>query len=105
MVRATTGGPGGSAAWPDRTHSMTLQKLQIEQYSVISCTPFGMVLAALKTALAQPDIAKLMKAARDVFTFAKLEQVVREALGGKELDIVMELDEGEILRRETGRTW
>jgi hypothetical protein len=62
-----------------------------------------MVLAALKTALAQPDVAKLMKAARDAFTFAELEQVVRETLGGKELDIFMELDEGEILRRETGK--
>jgi hypothetical protein len=60
------------------------------------------VLWALKTALAQPNIAELMKAARGAWTFAELEQVMGEALGGKEPLIFMDLDEREILRRETG---
>lgn len=81
---------------------MTLQKLQIERFSVLSSTPFESVLTALKTALAQPNVDELMKAARAVGTFAELEQVVQGALGGKELMIFLELDEGEILRRETG---
>jgi uncharacterized protein (DUF302 family) len=60
------------------------------------------VLTALKTALAQPNVDELMKAARAARTFAELERVVQGALGGKELMIFLELDEGEILRRETG---
>ena len=81
---------------------MRLQKVQFERFSVLSSRPFETVLAALKTALAQPHIAEFMEAAKGARTFAELEQVVRATLGGKEFMIFMELDEGEILRRENG---
>jgi hypothetical protein len=38
----------------DRRQSLTLQKLQIARFSVLSSRPFESVLTALKTALAQP---------------------------------------------------
>jgi hypothetical protein len=47
-------------------------------------------------------VDELMKAARAAPTFAELEQVVQGALGGKEIMIFLELNKGEILRRETG---
>jgi hypothetical protein len=68
-VLGSTGEPGSSAAW-------SLQEAQHDSAVVQSA-----------------QIAELMKAARDAWTFAEPEHVVRVALGGKERMIVMELDE------------
>jgi uncharacterized protein (DUF302 family) len=80
---------------------MTMQEPQIERVSVLSRKPFETVLAALKEAVAQPNVAEFLKTTRGTQTFAELEQAVQRALGGKELMLFMELDQGEILRRET----
>jgi uncharacterized protein (DUF302 family) len=81
---------------------MTDKELKIERFSVISSKPFDVVIAALKTAVGQPDMVAFTKATRGARTFAELERAVHKGLDGKGLMIFMELDQGGILRRETG---
>jgi uncharacterized protein (DUF302 family) len=81
---------------------MKINKVEIDRLTIISSKPFEMVIAKLMAAVGQPDIVDFTKSVRGARTFAELERTVHRALGGKELMIFMELDEGEILRRETG---
>jgi uncharacterized protein (DUF302 family) len=82
---------------------MTIRKLEIERFSVTSSKPIEKVVAALKAAVGQPDMAEFKKATRAASSFADLERTVQKALGRTELMIFMELDLGGFLRRETGR--
>jgi uncharacterized protein (DUF302 family) len=82
---------------------MTTRKLEIERFSVTSSKPIEKVVAALKAAVGQPDMAEFARATKDAPTFAELERAVQKGLGRTELMIFMELDLGSVLRRETGR--
>ena len=82
---------------------MTIRKLEIERFSVTSSKPIEKVVAALKAAVGQPNMAEFAKATKAAQTFAELERTVQKVLGRTELMIFMELDLGGILRRETGR--
>ena len=82
---------------------MTIRKLEIERFSVTSSKPIEKVVAALKAAVGQPDMAEFAKMTKGAQTFAELERAVQKGLGRTELMIFMELDLGAILRRETGR--
>ena len=82
--------------------NMTVKELKIERFSVISSKPFETVIAALKTAVGEPDMVAFTKATRGARTFADLERAVHKGLDGKGLMIFMEFDQGGILRRETG---
>ena len=81
---------------------MTIRKVEIERFSVISAKPLDRVVAALKAAVGQPDMAKFAKATKAAQTFAELERTVQMSLGRTGLMIFMELDLGGVLRRETG---
>ena len=81
---------------------MTIRKVEIERFSVISSKPFDAVVAAIEAAVGHPDIVGVMKATKDARTFAELESVVQRSLGRTGLIIFMKLDLGEILRKETG---
>ena len=82
---------------------MTIRKLEIERFSVTSSKPIEEVVAALKAAVGQPDMAEFAKATKGAQTFAELERAVQKGLGRTELMIFMELDLGAYLRREAGR--
>src|SRR5882724_10045707 len=82
---------------------MTINEIDIERFSVTSSKPFDEVLAAIKSAVGQPDMVEFGKANRSARTFAELERAVQKGLGRTELMLFMELDEGAILRLETGR--
>jgi uncharacterized protein (DUF302 family) len=82
---------------------MTIRKLEIERFSVTSSKPIEKVVAALKAAVGQPDMAEFAKMTKGAQTFAELERAVQKGLGRTELMIFMELDLGAILRREAGR--
>jgi hypothetical protein len=56
--------------------NMTVKELKMERFSVISSKPFDVVIAALKTAVGQPDMVAFTKAARGARTFAELERAV-----------------------------
>ena len=81
---------------------MSIKKVEIERFMVISSKPFEVVVAALKAAVGQPDISELFRAFGRARTFAELEREVQKGLGRTGLTMFMEFDHGAILRKETG---
>jgi uncharacterized protein (DUF302 family) len=83
-------------------HEMTIAKIEVERFSLTSSRPFDVVVAALKSAVGQPDMVEFFKETRATNSFAELERVVRRGLGRTDLMLFMEFDLGDILRRESG---
>jgi uncharacterized protein (DUF302 family) len=81
---------------------MTPSKVEIDRLSVTSSKSFEAVLAALKAAIGRPDMVEFANAIRNAQTFAELERTVHQSLGNTGLMIFMELDQGGILRKESG---
>jgi uncharacterized protein (DUF302 family) len=80
---------------------MTIAKIEVERFSLNSSRPFDPIVAALKSAVGQPDIVEFFKATKAAISFPELEQVVQSGLGSTGLMLFAELDLGDILRRET----
>lgn len=83
---------------------MTVAKVDVERFSLPSSKPFDAVVAALKSAIGQPDMVEFFKATRAANSFSDLEHVVQNALGRTGLMLFAEFDLGAILRRETEST-
>lgn len=81
---------------------MTVRKVEIERFSLISSKPFEVVVAALEAAVGHPDMVEFVKATQGARTFAELESAVHRGLGRAGLMMFMKLDLGAILRKETG---
>ena len=81
---------------------MTIRKIEIDRLSVTSTKSFEAVLAALKAAVGHPNMVEFASAIKTAQTFAELERTVHQSLGNTGLMMFMELDHGEILRKETG---
>ena len=81
---------------------MTIAKVVVERFSLTSSRPFDAVVAALKSAVGQPDMVEFFKATRAANSFPDLERVVQSGLGRTDLMLFAEFDLGAILRRETG---
>ena len=81
---------------------MTIAKVEVERFSLTSAKPFEAIVAALKSAIGQPDMANFFKETRATKSFPDLERVVQSGLGRTDLMLFMEFDLGDILRRETG---
>ena len=83
---------------------MTIAKFEVERFSLTSSKPFDAVVAALKSAIGQPNMVEFFKETRATNSFPDLERVVRSGLGRTDLMLFAEFDLGDILRRETGYT-
>jgi uncharacterized protein (DUF302 family) len=81
--------------------NMTVRKVEIERFSLISSKPFEVVVAELKAAVGHPDMGEFFKATNSARTFAELENVVHRGLGKTGLMMFLEFDLGVILRKET----
>ncbi len=81
---------------------MTIAKVEVERFSLTSLKPFDAVVAALKSAVGQPNMAEFFKETRATKSFPDLERVVQSGLGRTDLMLFAEFDLGDILRRETG---
>ncbi len=81
---------------------MTIRTVKTERLSVTSSKPFEAVVEALKAAVGHPDVIEFTKEIHGARTFAELESVIHKGLGRTGLMIFVELDLGEILRKETG---
>ena len=81
---------------------MTMAKVEVERFSLMSAKPFEAIVAALKSAIGQPDMANFFKETRATSSFPDLERVVQRGLGRTNLMLFAEFDLGDILRRETG---
>lgn len=80
---------------------MTIANVVVDRFSLTCSKPFDAVVAALKSAIGQPDIVELFKATRAANSFADLEHIVQGAVGLTGLMLFAEFDLGAILRRET----
>ena len=80
---------------------MTIAKVEVERFSLTSSKPFDAVVAALKSAVGQPNMVEFFKATRATNSFPDLERVVQSGLGRMGLMLFAEFDLGDILRRET----
>jgi uncharacterized protein (DUF302 family) len=81
---------------------MTIAKVEVERFSLTSLKPFDTVVAALKSAVGQPNMVEFFKETRAKKSFPELERVVERGLGRTDLMLFAEFDLGDILRRETG---
>jgi uncharacterized protein (DUF302 family) len=81
---------------------MTIQKVEIERFSLTSSKPFEEVVTTLKAAVGHPDMVEFLKAMKRVQTIVELESAVQRGLGRTGLMMFMELDHGAILRKDTG---
>ena len=82
--------------------NMIMKKVEIERVSLTSSKPFDAVVASIKAAVGQPDMAKFRQTTMTAQSFAELERAVQECLGRTGLMLFMEFDLGAILRRESG---
>jgi uncharacterized protein (DUF302 family) len=81
---------------------MTIAKVEVERFTLTSSKPFDVIVAAFKSAVGQPDMIDFFKETRATNSFPDLERVVQSGLGRTDLMLFVELDLGDILRRETG---
>lgn len=81
---------------------MTVAKVEVERFSLTSSRPFDAVVAALKSAVGQPDMVEFFRTTRAAHSFPDLERIVQSGLGRTGLMLFAEFDLGDILRRETG---
>ncbi len=79
-----------------------MRKFEIERLSVISGKSFNETVAALRAAVGHPDMAEFAKVTKGAGTFAELESAIQKGLGKTGFMMFMELDQGGVLRRETG---
>jgi uncharacterized protein (DUF302 family) len=91
-----------STAATVRNKNMIIKKVEIERVSLTSSKPFDVVVASIKAAVGQPDMAKFRQTTMNAQSFAELERAVQEGLGQTGLMLFMEFDLGAILRRESG---
>ena len=81
---------------------MTIAKVEVERFSLTSLKSFDAVVAALKSAIGQPNMVEFFNETRATNSFPDLERVVQSGLGRTDLMLFAEFDLGDILRRETG---
>lgn len=80
-----------------------ITKVEVERFSLTSSRPFDRILAAIKDAVGHPNMVEFAKTTRAARTFAEFESTVREALGRTGLMLFMELDQGFVIGKATGR--
>src|ERR1700749_1581412 len=81
---------------------MTIAKIEVERFSLTSLNSFDAGVAALKSAVGQPNMVEFFKKARATKSLPDLQRVVHAGLGRTDLMLFAEFDLGDILRRETG---
>jgi uncharacterized protein (DUF302 family) len=81
---------------------MRIGKIEVERFSLTSSKPFDTVVAALRSAVGQPDMVEFFKASRAAKSFPDLERIVKSGLGRTGFMLFAEFDLGAVLRRETG---
>ena len=81
---------------------MTVKKVQIDRFSVISSKPFEVIVAALEAAVGHPDMVEFAEAIQCALTFAELKNAIHRSLGRTGLMMFMKFDLGAILRKENG---
>ena len=81
---------------------MSIRRIKIERFSIITSKPFDAVVTALKAGVGHLDLVAFADASRSSGTFAELEEVINRDMGKTHLMLFLEFDHGAVLRKETG---
>src|ERR1700720_3364736 len=80
-----------------------IRKIEIERYSLTSSKPFDQVVAVLDASVGHPDMAEFGRSTHEARSFAELKSAVEKGLSKAGLMLFMQLDQGAVLRKETGQ--
>jgi uncharacterized protein (DUF302 family) len=79
-----------------------IRKIKVERFSLTSSKPFDEVVAGVSAAIGHPEMAEFGKSTHEARSFAELKSAVEKGLSKAGLMLFMQLDQGAVLRKETG---
>jgi len=79
-----------------------IKKIQIERFSVTSSKSFDEVVAGVNAGIGHPDMAEFGRSTHEARSFAELKSAVEKGLSKAGLMLFMQLDQGAVVRKETG---
>lgn len=80
-----------------------IKKIEIERFSVTSSKPFDQVVASINAAIGHPDMIEFERSTHQARSFAEVKSIVEKGLSEAGLMLFMQLDQGAVLRKESGR--
>jgi uncharacterized protein (DUF302 family) len=80
-----------------------IRKIEIERFSLTTPKLFDEVVASVNAAIGHPDMAEFARATHEARSFGELKSAVEKGLSEAGLMLFMQLDQGAIVRKETGR--
>ena len=80
-----------------------IAKIEVERFSLTTSKPFDEVVAAVNAGIGHPDMAEFARSTHEARSFAELKSAVEKGLSEAGLMLFMQLDQGAVLRKETGR--
>ena len=80
-----------------------IRKIEIERCSLTSSSPFDQVVAAVNASIGHPDMAEFGRSTHEARSFTELKSAVEKGLSKAGLMLFMLLDQGAVVRKETGQ--
>jgi len=80
-----------------------IKEIEIERLTVVSSKAIEQVVANIKAAVGQPNIAEFWKSTHATETYAELENTIEKVLGRTGFMLFAEFDHGSVVRKGTGR--
>jgi uncharacterized protein (DUF302 family) len=79
-----------------------IRKIEIERFSLTSSKPFDEVVAGVNAGIGHPDMAEFARSTHEAWSFSELKSAVEKGLSEAGLMLFMQLDQGAVVRKETG---
>ena len=79
-----------------------IRKIEAERFSLTTSKPFDEVVAGVNGAIGHPDMAEFARSTHEARSFAELKSAVEKGLSEVGLMLFMQLDQGAVVRKETG---
>jgi uncharacterized protein (DUF302 family) len=80
-----------------------IKKIEIERFSLTTSKAFDEVVAGVNAAIGHPDMAEFGRSTHEARSLAELKSAVEKGLSKEGLMLFMQLDQGGVMRKETGR--
>jgi uncharacterized protein (DUF302 family) len=80
-----------------------IAKIEVERFSLTTSKPFDEVVAGVNAGIGHPDMAEFARSTHQARSFAELKSAVEKGLSEAGLMLFMQLDQGAVVRKETGR--
>ena len=80
-----------------------IAKIEVERFSLTTSKPFDEVVAGVNAGIGHPDMAEFARSTHEARSFTELKSAVENGLSKVGLMLFMQLDQGAVVRKETGR--